>query len=255
MFTRFVFFTLTLFNSVNFIFAQKPVIEWVNIPAGTFSMGSPINEPFRFDDEIQHTVSINAFRMSKYEITFDQYQLFCKATGKITPNDEGWGRGKRPVINVSRDDAMECAKWMGGRLPTEAEWEYAARAGTTTPFPNGNCITTKQANYNGQKPYVGCIEGLNLRKSVPVGSYPPNAWGLHDMNGNVWEWCSDWYGDYSPEPQTNPMGIPSGSCAIIRGGSWYCFEQHCRSAYRSCYDPTTLNHGIGFRIVSGTPVD
>ena len=239
---------LTFLSST--VIAQKPTVEWVSIPAGTFIMGSPSTEADRFDDEIRHKVTLNAFKMSKYEITFDQYIMFCEATGRIIPFDEGWGKGKRPVINISRDDASSFASWMGCRLPTEAEWEYAARAGTDAPFSTGNCLNTDQANYNGNNPYTACPKGVNLQKTLPVGSFAPNAWGLYDMYGNVWEWCSDWYGDYSPGDQTNPKGIESGTCSVIRGGSWYCFARHCRSAYRSCYSPKVINYGIGFRIVS-----
>ena len=247
-FVRFCVLFLFFFSAAGI--AQKPAIEWVNIPAGTFLMGSPATEANRFDDELPHQVTLNAFKMSRYEITFDQYIPFCKATGRSVPGDEGWGKGNRPVINVSRTDAMAFADWLGCRLPTEAEWEYAARAGTGTPFSTGNCLNADQANYNGKNPFTGCKEGLDTKKTVPVGSFAANPWGLFDMYGNVWEWCSDFYGDYTSEPQTNPTGVASGSCCIIRGGSWYCFAQHCRSAYRSCYAPEVKNYGIGFRLVS-----
>jgi len=242
--------TLILAVLSSTVIAQKPTIDWINIPEGTFIMGSPATEVGRFDDETQHQVTISAFKMSKYEITFDQYIMFCKATSRIVPDDQGWGKGKRPVINVSWDDASAFAAWMGCRLPTEAEWEYAARAGTATPFSTGNCLNPNQANYNGNNPYTDCPKGVNVLKTLPVGTFAPNAWGLYDMYGNVWEWSSDWYGDYPSDAQINPKGIASGSCSVIRGGSWYCFEQHCRSAYRSCYSPEVINYGIGFRLVS-----
>lgn len=229
---------------------KKPTIAWVSIPAGTFTMGSPTSEVDRGSDETQHQVTLSAFKMSKYEVTFEQYDLFCEATGRSKPDDGGWGRGNRPVINVSWDDATAFAEWMGCRLPTEAEWEYAARGGTTTPFSTGNNLTTSQANYNGNYPYNNNAKGEYRQKTLPVGSFAANAYGLFDMHGNVWEWCSDWYGDYSTSAQTNPKGASSGSYRVSRGGGWYYYASYCRTAFRNRTAPDYRLIFIGFRLVS-----
>jgi formylglycine-generating enzyme len=229
---------------------QKPFIEWANIPAGTFIMGSPETEPFRKADEIMHQVTLSAFKMSRYEITFEQYDLFCEATLREKPKDEGWGRGKQPVINVSWDDATAFAEWMGCRLPTEAEWEYACRAGTTTPFNTGENLTTTQANYNGNFPYNDSPKGEFRARTVPVGSFAPNAWGLYDMHGNIWEWCTDRYGDYPETARTNPVGAEAGTFRVFRGGGWRNYAQLCRSAFRYKYFADYRHFNIGFRVVS-----
>ncbi len=226
-------------------------MQWVDIPAGTFIMGSPSNEVERSDDETQHQVSLNAFKMSKYAVTFEQYDIFCDATGSGRPSDEGWGRGKRPVINVDWNNATAFAECMGFRLPTEAEWEYACRAGTTTAFNTGNNLTTAQANYNGDYPYSTNAKGKYREKTLPVGSFTPNAWGLYDMHGNIWEWCSDWYGRrYSKRAQTNPKGPLSGSERVCRGGSWLMNAGLCRSAERDSNNPESYSDNLGFRLVS-----
>jgi formylglycine-generating enzyme required for sulfatase activity len=246
----FVMAILTMVGFATYAQTQKPTIAWASIPAGTFTMGSPTSEVNRFDNETQHQVTLSAFKMSKYEVTFDQYDAFCKATSREKPSDAGWGRGNRPVINVSWDDATAFATWMGCRLPTEAEWEYACRAGTKTPFNTGNNLTTTQANYDGNQPYNNNVKGIYRKKTMPVGSFAPNAWGLYDMHGNVWEWCSDWYGDYSASAQTNPKGASSGSFRVYRGGSWNNYAQYCRSARRNVNTPDYPNVYFGFRLVS-----
>jgi formylglycine-generating enzyme len=235
--------------------ANHPQIDWVDIPAGTFTMGSPSREVDRGSDETQHQVTLSAFEMSKYTITFEQYDAFCEATNHEKPDDNGWGRGKRPVINVSWHDATAFCEWLSKqtgkiyRLPTEAEWEYACRAGTTTPFNTGNNLTTEQANYNGNYPYNNNSKGKYIGKTMPVGNFKPNAWGLYDMHGNVWEWCSDWFGKYSTSAQTNPKGPSTGSNRVLRGGSWIINARNCRVSGRISGSPGSRNSRDGFRVV------
>ena len=238
----------------------KPTIQWVSIPAGTFMMGSPASEVDRSDLEIQHEVKLSAFKMSAYEVTFEQYDAFCVATKREKPSDEGWdrgqtgggprGRGQRPVINVSWYDATAFAEWVGARLPTEAEWEYACRAGSTTPFNTGENLTTIQSNYDGNSPYLPIDGNIYRKQSTAVGSFAPNAYGLYDMHGNVWEWCLDWSDHYPSTSQSNPTGPTEGSHRVRRGGSWSNFAQYCRSAYRSSNPPGYRCIRSGFRLVS-----
>ena len=210
-------------------------IDWATIPAGSFLMGSNLKEINRVSDETQHRVTLSGFKMSKYEVTFEQYDAFCEATNRELP-DEGWGRGQHPVINVSWDDATDYATWMGCRLPTEAEWEYACRAGSTTPFNIGKSLSTIQAK----------IEGNETNE---VGSFAANAWGLFDMHGNVSEWCSDWYGPYPSTAQTNPKGPKTGTGRVYRGGSWGDGANRSRAAYRSNSHPENSYSNLGFRLV------
>jgi len=230
----------------------KPIIEWVQIPAGTFIMGSPEEEQNRIDDENQHQVTLSAFKISKYEITFEQYDAFCEATGREKPNDQGWGRGKHPVVNVSWEDANAFAEWMGCRLPTEAQWEYACRAGTTSPYYTGNCLDANMGNWCGKfPPPKGCKKGKFMKKAMPVGSYPPNPWGLYDMHGNVEEWCNDWYkNSYPNEPQTDPVGPGETYNKVARDHGWNGMVEYCRSANRNYHDPQTKEPGLGFRVVA-----
>jgi len=219
-------------------------------------MGSPTDEFGRENEEKQHNVTISAFRMSKFEIKFDQYDMFCESTGRSKPDDNSWGRGNRPVINVTWDDARAFSEWMNCRLPTEAEWEYACRGGTTTAFNTGHNLITPDVNYNGEYPYYDTQKGELSpkgefrKKTLPIGSFQPNAWGLYDMHGNVSEWCNDWYGKYSLESQTNPKGPYSGQEYVRRGGSWNSMALSCRSAYRNGRDETYKSNDLGFRLVT-----
>jgi formylglycine-generating enzyme required for sulfatase activity len=197
-----------------------------------------------------HPVKLSAFKMSKYEITFEQYDIFCESTKRLKPDDEGWGRGNMPVINVSWNDAVAFAEWMDCRLPTEAEWEYACRAGSSTSFNFGNILTPDRANFNGNYPHSYYLENTNRKKPLPVGSFLPNLWGLYDMHGNLWEWCSDWYGKDYLSTQVNPKGANKGSMRVIRGGSWLSFAMSCRSASRLGCEPELLKNMVGLRLVS-----
>lgn len=230
----------------------KPTVQWISIPAGTFIMGSPPCEIGRNLEETQHQVTISAFKMSKYEVTYKQYDAYCEATGREKVGDKDWGRGNRPVIFVSWQDATDFAEWMGCRLPTEAEWEYACRANTLTPFHTGDDLTTWQANYNGEYPYGNSPKGEYRGKTTPVGLFAPNAFGLYDMHGNVWEYCSDWYAPYSHEAQTDPEGPKTGKKHPIRGGSFghYNTAARSRSAYRISVTPEERHDTVGIRLVS-----
>src|ERR1035437_4870766 len=217
---------------------NKPDIEFAELPGGTFMMGSPVTEQGRKEDEIQHKVTLSAFKMSKYCITFAQYDVFCEATGRVKP----WGfkRGNMPVSQITWYDANAFAEWMGCRLPTEAEWEYAARANTTTPFYTGDSLTLDQAYFNNN----------SGREAKPVGSFPPNAFGLYDMHGNIWEWTKDWYGSYNINDKINPKGPETGTLKVDRGGGFYDPAWRCRSAYRAGGDPPgNRGTGISFRLV------
>ena len=226
------------------------VIEWVVIPGGQFTMGSPEDEPERFENEVQHMVELDSFRLSRYPVTFDQYDEFCRATDRDRPDDNGWGRGNRPVLNVSWGDAADFAEWAGYRLPTEAEWEYACRAGTKTPFNTGRCLNTDQANFNGSSPYPDCETGEIIGATLPVGSFDPNDWGVSDMHGNVWEWVQDWFGTYPDSMRTNPTGPSEGEHKILRGGAWNSSADLCRCAGRMSADPTEEFVFVGFRLAA-----
>jgi len=230
----------------------KHLIDWADIPAGTFVMGSPESETdieYRYR-EAQSQVTLSGFKMSKYAITFNQYDMFCELTNRKKPDDKHWGRGSRPVINVNWDDATAFAQWLGCRLPTEAEWEYACRAGTTTPFNTGMNLTYLQANFNDEL-YFSINRKSKRDKTLPVGTFAPNAWGLYDMHGNVSEWCSDRYSEqYAEFLQPIPKGTETVLQRICRDGSWASIAENCRSASRHYQNQDCISYFLGFRIVS-----
>jgi formylglycine-generating enzyme required for sulfatase activity len=234
-------------------------IKLMRIPKGKFMMGSPKTEEGREEIETQHEVTISMnFYMGSTEVTQAQWQKVMRKNPSFFKGDE------LPVERVSWDEAIEFCKRLSEmpeekkaghkyRLPTEAEWEYACRAGTTTPLHFGSQLNGRQANCDGTKPYGTETKGPYLENTTPVGKYAANAWGLYDMHGNVWEWCSDWYGGYPPESVTDPRGPATGSVHINRGGCWGLGAVCCRSADRNGSDPSTRNISLGFRVALNSP--
>jgi formylglycine-generating enzyme required for sulfatase activity len=247
------------------------------IPPGTFVMGSPTSEAQRYPDETQHTVTLTkGFYMGKYAVTQGEYLALMGSNPSYFTTRDYNGNAippdlNRPVEEVSWDDATNyCAHltqreqaagrlpsgWVY-RLPTESEREYACRAGTTTAFHYGNALHGGMANFYDYYEYdasVGDIYVSNpavswLPRTTTVGSYQPNAWGLYDMHGNVWEWCRDWYGSYLTGSVIDPQGPTSGSLCVFRGGCWYGHGRNCRSANRISYYPSHGDYNIGFRVV------
>ena len=236
----------------------------VVIPAGSFMMGSPTSEKLRFRSEgPQHRVTIpGAFALGKYEVTFAEWDACVRAGGcSHRPEDKGWGRGNRPVMNVSWDDAKQYVRWLARktgrdyRLPSEAEWEYAARAGTTTVFHFGDRISPSQANYDGNYSYNGGAKGRYRERTVAVGSFPANAFGLHDVHGNVWEWVEDCYhSSYEGAPRDGSAWT-TGECSrrVLRGGSWFSKPRDLRAAYRTDCGTGIRGCGYGFRAAKTLP--
>jgi formylglycine-generating enzyme required for sulfatase activity len=232
--------------------------ELVVIPAGSFVMGSPEDEAERTNDEgPQHRVTFaSPFALGKYPVTFEEYDHFCVETEREQPPDQGWGRERRPVINVSWDDAKAYCAWLGEqtgrayRFPSEAEWEYACRAGTTTPFWTGETIGTEQANYDGNYTYGSSRKGEYREQTTPVDAFAANPWGLHDMHGNVWEWCEDrWHDNYGGAPSDGSAWLEGKSSGrVVRGGSWYFYPWLLRSASRVWNVPDDRYGDLGFRV-------
>ncbi|MBD1940005.1 bifunctional serine/threonine-protein kinase/formylglycine-generating enzyme family protein [Microcoleus sp. FACHB-68] len=252
--------------------SNNVILETVAIPGGKFLMGSPATEQERESSESpQHSVMLQPFFLGKYPVTQVQWQA-------VMGNNPAHFRGNnRPVENVSWNDAIafcqKLSKKTGRnyRLPSEAEWEYACRAGTTTPFYFGKTITSDLANYNSDYIYASAPKGVNRRETTDAGSFPPNAFGLYDMHGNVWEWCQDvWHENYNGAPSdgsawesggdiihfygseegaSSPLSKKHGYGRMQRGGSWYFNPRNCRSANRSRNVPDYWSYYIGFRVV------
>jgi formylglycine-generating enzyme required for sulfatase activity len=237
--------------------------KMVVIPGGEFTMGSPPNEEGRSSDEgPQRKVTITRFALARTEVTFEQWDA-CASDGGCSQDaadDRTWGRGKRPVINVSWNDAQDYIGWLNAkvdgapyRLPSEAEWEYAARAGRQTPFAFGDTISTDQANYNGNFTYGAGKEGVNRQITIPVDDLDAaNAWGLRHMHGNVWEWVEDCQHDSyrdAPSDGTPWLSSQNGDCAhrVMRGGGWSRPPWELRSAKRNESGPDFRYFKFGFR--------
>ncbi|MBT3196082.1 MAG: formylglycine-generating enzyme family protein [Gammaproteobacteria bacterium] len=227
-------------------------IEFVWIPAGEFMMGSPSSEPGRDDDERQHRVKLSeGYWLGRYEVTQRQWK---KVMGNNPSKFTSCG-SDCPVEKISWEDTQDFIRKLNGRgngsfkLPSEAQWEYAARAGTTTPFSFGNNITTSQANYDGNYPYNGNAKGRYRKTTVTVGSFPANRWGLHEMHGNVWEWLNDWKGNYPSGTVTDPEGPGSGQSRVLRGGGWNGYAKFLRSASRDYISPSGRDSLLGVRLM------
>lgn len=225
--------------------------EMIEVRAGTFWMGSKENDPDAVPDEKpQREVKVASFWIGKYEVIFDEYDLFARVTGHPKLSDQGWGRGKQPVINVSWEEAVAYAAWLSKvtgrhyRLPTEAEWEYAARAGTTTRYWWGDELGRGRANCRD------CGTQWDDKQSAPVGSFEANKFGLYDTAGNVWEWtCSAYRDPYDgSESQCAPSG---GGLRVLRGGGWFDFGRYLRSTSRPRSAPGDRSGFIGFRLARG----
>ncbi|MDR3363269.1 MAG: SUMF1/EgtB/PvdO family nonheme iron enzyme [Desulfovibrio sp.] len=259
---------------------EKSVVDveyFIRIKGGIFRMGSPEEERWREKDEMQHQVTVGDFYIGKNEVTQREYKEIMSDNPCNFKNDDlpvenvTWHEavqycnarsireGLTPAYEITGDTVRWNRKANGYRLPTEAEWEYACRAGTTTPFNTENHISTKQANYYGTYPYMiethyfsqgklATPPGEYRQRTVQVGSFAPNTWGLFDMHGNVGEWCWDWYADYVNMEQTDPAGASAGMYRVTRGGGWNDFGKHLRSAYRAALPPSNRMPNVGFRL-------
>jgi formylglycine-generating enzyme required for sulfatase activity len=250
-------------------------MKLARIPAGAFMMGSPRSERDRDDKEEQHEVTITRpFYIGVYEVTQAQYIEIVRGLADFD-NRSAFKNSSNPVENVEWKSAKVFCERLTSRpeeesagrryrLPTEAEWEYACRAGTANAFHSGDALTSTQANFNGKFPVGGAQQGPYLRRTAKVGSYQPNAFGLYDMHGNVSEWCADWYDPeyYLDSSEEDPLGPPFGVVptrftnngdqnffVTVRGGCWVDDGRACRSAYRFRAMPNTQYRLIGFRVV------
>ncbi|MBD2496358.1 formylglycine-generating enzyme family protein [Nostoc sp. FACHB-280] len=245
---------------------QNVNIEMVAIPGGKFLMGSPKDEAGRDDDaeSPQHEVKVSPFFMGKYPVTQDQWRAVAaleQVNRPLQPNPSNFKGNNLPVEQVSWDDAVEFCNRLSKytnrhyRLPSEAEWEYACRAGTTTPFCFGEALSSDLANYDGKTIFAEEPEGKYVGKTTPVGHYVANAFGLYDMHGNVREWCYDyWHDSYKGAPTdgsswVNNITENDNKYRLVRGGSWSDFALNCRSAFRSRMEPDFKSLAFGFRVV------
>lgn len=260
-------------------------MELLLVRGGTFAMGSPVDEPERERNEAQHTVVLTqSYYLGTCEVTQKAFEtimgynpstkrgdaqlpvetitwfdaiLFCNRVSELERLEQAY----KIVVtstegrHVTFADVERKMSSTGYRLPTEAEWEFACRAGTTSPFSFGNTVTTSNANFDGQTPYRGSEKGPFTRQTLPVHALPPNAWGFYQMSGNVFEWVADYYGEYSLEKQTDPTGPKKGKNRVRRGGSYYSPGGHMRSAVRHSIPPEAILFHMGFRVARSCSAD
>jgi formylglycine-generating enzyme required for sulfatase activity len=225
----------------------------VLVPGGPFEMGSNNGNP---DERPVHPVTLAAFYVDQHEVTNAQYRRCeeagdCDTPGCLRPY-EALDKADHPVVCVSWFQAKAYCEWRDARLPTEAEWEKAARGDDGPTYPWGEIITCQVANYGGTLKDNGCVGATSRVRAYPTGVSP---YGVYDMGGNVWEWTADWYDSsyYGISPTENPLGPNKGSFKVMRGGSWHRYERHVRATYRNYYGPDSLEGDIGFRCVSAVP--
>jgi formylglycine-generating enzyme len=229
----------------------RQIFRWIE--PGTFEMGSPGDEPERWEDEIQHTVTLTqGYWLADSAVT----QALWQAVMNENPSE--FKGAYRPVHTVRWNTVQVFIGKMNSMkpelnlcLPTEAQWEYACRAGTHTPFSFGVQIDSGLVNFDGTNPYNNGKVSQYRQETVDVKSLPANAWGLYEMHGNVWEWCQDWYGDYPVKLITDPKGSDTGGLRVLRGGSWFNNGGICRSADRLYYSPDHARYDIGLRLARG----
>jgi len=240
--------------------AENIAITMIQIPAGEFQMGSPELEADRQCYEgPQHLVKLGSFFLGQTAVTQAQWQVVAgwpKQQLELNDQPSCFQAANQPVEQVSWKEAMEFCRRLSVRtgrnytLPSESQWEYACRAGTTTAFSFGETLTPELANYNGNNTYASGPKGVYRQKTAEVGSFPANGWGLHDMHGNVWEWCLDsWHGTYKGAPPDGSAWTTDGGAdRLLRGGSWRYNPRNCRSAYRDFSHPVNRGDVIGFRV-------
>jgi sulfatase modifying factor 1 len=243
---------LNVARAASIALQQSGPTRWIN--PGRFMMGSPSDEVDREEDEILHEVTLTrGFWLADTACT---QGLWRAVTGQ-NPSQSNLG-DDYPVESVSWEDVNAFIVHINRevpdlalRLPSEAEWEYACRAGIQAPFSFGETITTDQVNYNGNYPYAGGKKGENREETVEVSALPANSWGLYQMHGNVWEWCYDWYGEYPTGPVIDPKGPEEGGRRVLRGGGWFSFGGDARSAQRFINAPGIRVSLFGFRLARG----
>jgi formylglycine-generating enzyme required for sulfatase activity len=230
------------------------VMKFGYCPAGSFRMGSPAGEADRSENENQEQVKISeGFWLGQHEVTQGQWEAVMGSNPSNFKGDDlpvetvSWEEAQVFITKLNQSVALP-AGWKYA-LPSEAQWEYACRAGTETPFHFGSVLNGREANCDGNFPYGTTTKGPFLEKTAFVGSYQPNKWGLYDMHGNVWEWCADWYGE-KLVGGTDPVGASTGSIRVLRGGSWIGHAQICRAALRSGVTPGYRGNGLGFRVAA-----